>query len=348
MNSKRFIAAFFLGASLLITPAFAQSRVGGGSHGGGHSSSVSHSSHSSGMSHSSGSSRSSMGSSSSRSSSYSSPSRSASYSSPSRSAGVSSPSRSMNSGISRSSAPARSNSVSTPSRSVSTPSRSMSTSRGDDHRANVGEVRHSAAATAARSSASPARTSAAPSRTPGAVPGRTGANVGGARIGDRSAAARPAGPGHMPPSSRPMHPVFYHPIHHHHCHVHLCAWDPCIYHCWHWPGFWHYCHTYWYDYHVTDVVVVREYVRQNYGTEIITYAISGNYMYALVEAPDGDTYLQVYDENDRVLAEQKVSRKYKKMEIDRENGGCWILKNKDKDPMLFIYADGKLTIYEAE
>mgnify|MGYP004444372989 FL=1 len=141
-----------------------------------------------------------------------------------------------------------------------------------------------------------------------------------------------------------MHPVFHPPIHHGHCHVHSCYWDPCIYHHWYWPGFWVYCNTYWYDYHCTDVIVVRKYVEQTYGTELIAYAVSGDIMYALVKAPDADTYLQVYDKEDRVVAEQKVSNKYIKMEIDRENGGCWILKRNDKDPMLFIYSDGKLLI----
>lgn len=152
----------------------------------------------------------------------------------------------------------------------------------------------------------------------------------------------------MPPSQRPMHPVFHHPVHHVPCHVHICPWDPYIYHPWHWPGFWLYCNTYWYDYHCTDVIVVREYVQQTYNTQLVAYAMSGDMMYALVVAPDGDTYLQVYDKDDRVLAEQRVSKKYIKMEIDRENGGCWILKKKDKDPMLFLYQDGKLLIYEAE
>lgn len=145
-----------------------------------------------------------------------------------------------------------------------------------------------------------------------------------------------------------MHPVFYHPIHHGHCHVHVCPWDCCIYHHWHWPGFWLYCNTYWYDYHCTDVYVVRQYVQQTYNTELVAYAVSGDLMYALVKGQDGDTYLQVYDQNDKVLAEQRVSSKYVKMEVDRENGGCWILKKKDKDPMLFIYQDEKLLIYEAE
>ena len=63
---------------------------------------------------------------------------------------------------------------------------------------------------------------------------------------------------------------------------------------------------------------------------------------------DGNTYLQVFDQNDKMLAEQKISRKYIKTEIDRENGGCWIFKKRDKDPMLFLYTNGELLIYEAD
>ena len=157
-------------------------------------------------------------------------------------------------------------------------------------------------------------------------------------------------PGPMPPSHRPMHPApyFYHPIHHHRMHMRPVYWYPVPPRPIFWPGFWVYCNSYWYDYHVTDVVVVHDYVRQQYNTDLVAYAISGDLMYALVNDTDGNTYLQVFDKNDHMLAEQQVSRKYCKMEIDRENGGCWILKKHDKDPMLFIFTDGQLLIYEAD
>ena len=100
---------------------------------------------------------------------------------------------------------------------------------------------------------------------------------------------------------------------------------------------------------MTDVVVVREYVKETYSMDLITYAMSGDYMYALVNDPDGHTYLQIYDKNDKLLAEQQVSRKYCKLQIDPENGGCWIMKKRDKDPLLFFYTpEGQLLIYEAD
>ncbi len=163
--------------------------------------------------------------------------------------------------------------------------------------------------------------------------------------------ARPDHPGgHMPPSHRPMHPApyFHHPIHHGMIHCHMLYWDPCCIHHWHWHGFWGYCNSYWYDYHVSDVVVVRNYVRNTYKLDLVTYAMGGEYLYCIVNDVDGRTYLQVYDKSDNLLAEQKINRRYCKMQIDPQNGGCWIMKKRDKDPLLFLYADGQLLIYEAD
>lgn len=156
-------------------------------------------------------------------------------------------------------------------------------------------------------------------------------------------------PGPMPPAHRHIRPApyFYHPIHHHHVHMHPIFWDPVPFHVHYWPGFWGYCHGYWHDYAVSDIVVVRQYVRENYNTDLITYVMSDNYMYALTKS-DGDTFLQVFDKDDNLLAQQKVSDKYCIMELDKENGGCWIMKNKNKDPLLFLYNDGELLIYEED
>lgn len=162
--------------------------------------------------------------------------------------------------------------------------------------------------------------------------------------------ARPGRPGGvMPPSHRPIHPApyFYHPWHHTMVYCHPVYWDPLPLRPWYWPGFWGYCNSYWYDYHVTDVVVVRDYVRDTYHVDMITYGISGDIMYAIVR-DGGSTYLQVYDKSDHLLAEQKINRKYCNMVIDSDNGGCWISKKHDKDPLLFIWADGQLLIYEAD
>ena len=163
--------------------------------------------------------------------------------------------------------------------------------------------------------------------------------------------ARPGHPGVLPPSSVPLRPApyFYCPYYDAVMYMHLVPWyAPVVVRPIFWPGFWVYCNSYWYDYHPTDVVVVREYVDRTYGVDLISYAISGNYMYALVNDNDGFTYLQVFDENDHLLAEQQVHRKYREMTIDRDNGGCWISKKNGKDPLLFFYNDGQLLIYETE
>ncbi|MBR1784517.1 MAG: hypothetical protein IJ760_03645 [Bacteroidales bacterium] len=162
--------------------------------------------------------------------------------------------------------------------------------------------------------------------------------------------ARPGRPGgHMPPAARPIHPApyFHHPWHGYVVHCHPIFWDPIPPRPWYWPGFWRYCNSFWYDYHVTDVVVVRRYVQDTYHVDMVTYGISGDIMYAIVR-DGGSTYLQVYDKDDHLLAEQKINKKYCNMVIDSENGGCWISKKKDKDPLLFIWAEGQLLIYEAD
>jgi hypothetical protein len=154
----------------------------------------------------------------------------------------------------------------------------------------------------------------------------------------------------MPPSMRPMHPApyFHNPYNHGLVHMHLCMWDPIPFTPLYWPGFWSYCNNYWYDYHVTNTVVVTNYVRDNYNVNLVSYCVSGSIMYAIIDDIDGNTYLKVFDNDDNLLAEQRINRRYCKVELDRENGGCWVFKKNDRDPMLFLYADGQLLIYEAD
>lgn len=125
-------------------------------------------------------------------------------------------------------------------------------------------------------------------------------------------------------------------------------WDPFIPVGVYWPGFWVCCNRYWYDWHCTDVVVVREYVRENYHTDLVTYVVSGDLMYALIVGEDGRTYLQVFDKSDNLLAQHPVSSDYCLMEIDKDNGGCWIMKKDQSVPLLFLFDEGKLLIYETE
>ena len=353
MKTSKAIVLLMTALALSATPALAQRGGGGGSRGGGGGS------HSSGVSHSSSSSSSRSSSSSSRS--YSSPSSSRSSSSSSRS--YSSPSSSRSS-----STPASVRSSSSSSRSTAAPSRSgvrsesaRPTDRGG-RPAGVGSPRSGAApggreagTTASRSHGSaPAgvRGAGTPAGTRAGVgPGnsRSGASTG-VRTNPEGSYARPGRPGGvMPPSHRPIHPApyFHHPWHGYVVHCHPIFWDPLPPRPWYWPGFWHYCNSYWYDYHVTDVVVVHDYVQQTYNVDMVTYGISGDIMYAIVR-DGGSTYLQVYDKDDHLLAEQKINRKYCNMVIDADNGGCWISKKHNKDALLFIWAEGQLLIYEAD
>lgn len=379
MKTTKLIALAMVALTLSFTPAMAQRGGGGGRSGGGHSSSsVSRSS-------SPSSSRSSFSGSSSSRSSYSSPSRSSSsssrssYSSPSRSSSsrsYSSPSRSSSSRSYGTPSRSSSNSVrSTFDRSsrsgssaatrsdhrepmtrtgIGSSSRSTSDNSSVRTRGSHSDVRSSVGTRGGTSSRSAATRSSA-TRSGAAVRGsRPGSAPSGvrpnSRPGSRSVGyARPGRPGPLPPSSRPIRPApyFYHPWHGYVVHCHPVFWDPLPPRPWYWPGFWLYCNSYWYDYHVTDVVVVRQYVQDTYNVDMVTYGISGDIMYAIVR-DGGETYLQVYDKDDHLIAEQKIHRKYCNLVIDAESGGCWISKKHDKDPLLFLWSDGQLLIYEAD
>lgn len=379
MKTNRLIAVLALAAVLSASPALAQGR-GGGSHGGGHSSSSSsrgggssHSSSSSSRSSSSFSGSSSRSSSSSSSrSSYSGSRNNSSYSGSRSNSSVSRPSTTERRGSAtyRNESPSRS-SFRSDNRSSENGSSRNSGSRDSyrgSSRSSVGAPSSNAPSNraATRSEANTYR----PSRGGGAVdrPGDRPGNRNGGNppsAGNRGTSgrgtvhpqndpghtyARPGHPGPMPPSHRHMHPApyFHHPYHHHMIHMRPVYWHPLPPRPIFWPGFWVYCNSYWYDYHVTDVVVVHKYIHDTYNVDMVSYAISGDLMYAIVNDVDGNTYLQVFDQNDKMLAEQKISRKYIKTEIDRENGGCWIFKKRDKDPMLFLYTNGELLIYEAD
>ena len=354
MKTSKAITLVLAALVLASTPALAQRNHGGSSRSSHSSSGVSSRSSGGGFS-----SRSSSGSVSSRSSS---PSRSSSSSVSSRS---SSPSRSSSGSFSsRSSSPSRSTATygerpSARSRSVQAEARSRgdvsSRSRSDVSTRSRGDVN-----TRSRGEVNTRSRGDINTRSRGDVSTRSRTDVSGHGPGDMNSRsrvpatergyARPGRPGgHMPHSSRHLRPApyFHHPWHHRVVHCHPIYWDPLPLRPWYWPGFWVYCNNYWYDYHVTDVVVVREYVQKTYSVDLITYGISGDIMYAIVR-DGGDTYLQVYDKDDHLLAEQKINKRYCNMVIDPENGGCWISKKNNKDALLFIWAEGQLLIYEED
>lgn len=371
---RNLVVALMIGVALCCgLPAMAQRPSGG--HGGGHSSGTSvsrgggggHSTgssvgRSSSSSHSSGMNRSATSPSVNRSTS---PSRSSSstYRTPSTPAGSSRGASRSSSTPSRSyatpgsivgrtpSAPSRNGNMGTNGRIASTPDRS---------------THHAATRTPSRVSGTLDRPVTTPdgrggtgntgrvsgngSRVTGGTPGNRGGGQPGDRGPDRGGYATPGHPGRpMPPADRPIHPApfFHHPHDHHIMHMHLCIWDPIPWTPVYWPGFWYYCNSYWYDYRPTNTVIVREYVSNTYNADLVDYAMSNDYVYALFR--DGrDNLIQVFDKSDNLLAQQKVSSKYIKMEVDRENGGCWLFKKRDKDPLLFLYVDNQLLIYESD
>ena len=347
MKTSKVITLVMMALALSATPALAQR--GGGSRGGGgsHSSSMS-SSRSSGGSHSSMSSSRSSSSSSSRSSSFSGSSRSSSSS-------YSSPSRSSSSSVRSSSSPRSTGSTVGATRHAGVSGREAGRTSGTV-RSTEGARPAGVRSSGVRSTESPRSVGATGGtpRTPMATPGAprpTGTPIVNGRPQAKTANyATPSNPGgYMPPAAHPIHPApyFHHPWHGHVVHCHPIFWEPIPPRPWYWPGFWMYCNSYWYDYHVTDVVVVHDYVQQTYNVDMVTYGISGDIMYAIVR-DGGSTYLQVYDKEDHLLAEQKINRKYCNMVIDPDNGGCWISKKHNKDALLFIWAEGQLLIYEAD
>lgn len=381
MKTSKFIAAVLIGIVVSIVPAYAQrGGGGGGSRGGGHSVSSgsvsrggsSYSGGSRGGSSYSGSSSRSSYSSSSSSRSYSAPSSSRSYSSSSssRSYSSSAPSHSYNHTTSRDhsgysaprggSVPSRGAATSTPHRGTTTNGVVRGSYSGSRPAPAAGPSREGRPVPAGVSPERRGGSSYSSGRPAPAVRGggsthRGDIKTGGAPVGPRGPVnagyARPGRPGGVtPPAARPVRPApyFHHPHHHHMIHMRPVYWHPLPLRPLYWPGFWYYCNSYWYDYHCTDVIVVREYVRDNYKVDMIDFAMSGDIMYALVNDTDGKTYLQVYSNEDKLLAEQVVNKKYNKLEIDKENGGCWIFKNRDKDPLLFIYTGSELLIYEAD
>lgn len=331
MKTNRWIVVMMAGALLIATPAWAQRRGGGG--GRSSSSAPRSSSMSRGFS---GSSR-----------SFSSPSRS--FSTPSRSTS----SRSYSTPASR-----------TPSRSYSTPGRgpeasaTRSSFSGRTPSASTRRVESTTPRTSSstmrstytsRPGASTMRPPSGGVRTTMEGPAHFGGNKGPVS-GMRPGYAHPLHPhGPLPPSHRPIRPApyFYHPIHHHYIHMHPIYWDPFLPPVVYWPGLWSFCVGYWAGSYCSDYTVVHEYVSNTHHVDMIGYAISGDLMYALVR--DGDeTYLRVFDKADNLLAQHPVNKKYSTLSIDADNGGCWIMKKNDKDPLLFLYADGQLLIYETD
>lgn len=347
MKNLRLIGTLlFLIGTITTTPVLAQR--GGGTRSNGSSFSSSRSSGSSlSRSSSFSSSRSSGG-----GSSFSSSRSNGSSSSSSRSSSGGSRFSSSRSSLSSSESSSYSrHSHSGSSRSNNSPSNPSSSSRISQRPANANTIGQYIGSRRSANNAS--RTGSIPlqDRTPRPDAVSTSLDGVNGRSGRETASlgnGRPSGIAPEAPRTPHHSPTFIHPHNNQPTHCHQIFWDPIPPRPFYGPGFWTYCNSYWFDYHVTDIVVVRQYVEEKYNMNLLSYAISGDYMYALVHEPGKHTYLQIYDKNDKLLAEQQVSRKYIKLEVDPQNGGCWIMKKKDKDPLLFLYLNDRLFIYEAD
>ena len=351
MKATKWMTLVLLGVTLSVTPTFAQrghssGSSRGGFSGGNRSSSSMGSSRGGGFSGASSRSTSSMGS----SRSMSSPSRSTTTYSPSSSRSIST-TRATHSSAST---PSRQMSTGTSSvgRSTSTPSRESFSRTKSDSRVATPRSQSSAEMGSPRGSSK----MGAPKDARSLVTSRpvpTTKRPGYAERTPSPQYASPAQPrGPMPPSHIHPHvhpaPFFHHPIHHGFIHMHPIYWDPFLPPVIHWGGFWGFCWGYWAGSYCTDVVVVREYVKETQKANLIDFVMTDDLMYALIEDADGETYLRVFDKDDNILAQHPVGRKYVKTTLDPDNGGCWIMKKKDKDPLLFIYSNNELLIYEAD
>lgn len=79
--------------------------------------------------------------------------------------------------------------------------------------------------------------------------------------------------------------------------------------------------------------------------QIIALADDSYYIYSLINEY-GRVYLTISDESDHVLVKTNVHRKYCKLITG--DGGVWLFKNRDRDPMFIKYIDGQLYVYEQD
>lgn len=148
---------------------------------------------------------------------------------------------------------------------------------------------------------------------------------------------------HHRPLPHGMHPMppMYHPIHHRHMHMHHCIVSDWMIHNLYWHNYWMYVHTYPYN----EVVI---YVKGSQpSVDIIALECDDNYIYTIYKDELlNETYFTISDQNDNVLVKTEINKRYCKIVTD-ENG-VWLLKKRDKDPIYFIYQDGRLFKYEED
>ncbi len=244
----------------------------------------------------------------------------------------------------------RSSSYSTSSRSSSYPSRSTSysTTTRSTTTYSTPQQRNSSVGrqhtTSTRTSAIGTRTSSPVIRTQSdySHSGRVSAPVANNRPMSVQQAneGRVYGQGfhHPVPHGMHPHPPMYHPLHHnHHIHMHHC-----IVHDWCCDYYWH---SYWHYYHCHQHADVIVYMNSSNYARITALADDSYYIYSLIDEA-GYTYLTITDESDHVLVKTQVHRKYCKLITG--DGGVWVFKNRDIDPIFVRFLDGRLYMYEQD
>lgn len=152
---------------------------------------------------------------------------------------------------------------------------------------------------------------------------------------------------------RPHH--YYHHYHHphpyhHHCHhphyhrdiyLHRLYWNP---YC---PvvvidGFWIYTHNYYHVDYVTRYSYINT-INTTMTVDIIDFVVDDIYTYC-IERFDYITYFRVYDKDNRLVAQQKIGRKYKELVYDTESNGVWCMGKRDKDNLFFVMSEDEQLI----
>jgi hypothetical protein len=107
-----------------------------------------------------------------------------------------------------------------------------------------------------------------------------------------------------------------------------------------WLGYWEYVHK-----NPNKKIVIGYINRTSKTITVYSLAKDGKYIYTMCDDED-HRYLAISDKDDNVLVNTIIEGDYCKLIAD--NGGVWIFKKENKDPLYFIYQDGLLYCYEQE
>lgn len=139
------------------------------------------------------------------------------------------------------------------------------------------------------------------------------------------------------------HHTYCHPHHHHDVHFHLCYWNPYV-PIVHYYGVWEYGHLYYRPTYVERYDHIN-YINSTYHIEIVDFVSDGSYIYT-IQKVDGYRYFRVINDENRLVAQYRLNRRYTKLVYDDSSNGVWAMTNNEKHSMLFIYENENLICYE--